>query len=71
MAIKIMSWDDLEQDKIDEEIKKLKKLDFEIVEQVKEWIGNLTTLEHLYELREYIEDLIIRWDETEELEEDE
>jgi hypothetical protein len=71
MAIKVMGKSEIAQHKLDVELKQLNKLQEELLNQIKGSIGTLIDLDYLYELQEYIEDLIVKWEETEfELEED-
>jgi len=71
MAIKIMSRSEIVQNKVDAELKQLKKAQDQLVKEIKTTIGYLVDLDYLHELQEYIEDCIIEWENEEfELEED-
>jgi len=65
MAIKVMGKSEIVQRKIDAELKQLEKLQEEFLNQIKESIGLLIDLDYLYELQEYIENLIVEWEEVE------
>jgi hypothetical protein len=69
MAIKIINRDEAINYKLDAEIQQYKKMELEIMDQVKKAISYLTDLDYLYELQDYIEDLIREW-QDEELEEE-
>ena len=72
MAIKIVGKGEIEQNKLNAELKEIEELGSEVVEIVKSSLDCLVSLDHLHELKEYIEDLIINWEELElEDEEDE
>lgn len=71
MAIKIMGRSEIERSKVEAELKAMKKLQEDLVNQIKVSIGSLVDLDYLYELQEYVEDLIAKWEDVEfELEED-
>ena len=71
MAIKVMGKSEIAQRKMESELKQLEGLQQELLNQIKESIGTLIDLDYLYELQEYIEDLIVKWEETKfDLEED-
>lgn len=71
MVIKVMGKSEIVQNKINLELKQLEKLQEELLNQIKKSMGTLVDLDYLYELQEYIEDIILKWKETEfELEED-
>jgi hypothetical protein len=65
MAIVMMDRDEVCQRKIDIEMKKLASLEEEVVQEIKIAIGRLVDLEHLYDLREYIENLLVEWESIE------
>ena len=65
MVIKVMGKAEIAQRKVDAELKELKKLQEEFLNQIKESVGMLIDLDYLYELQEYVEDLIANWEETE------
>jgi len=65
MAIKVMGKSEIVQRKIDAEMKQLEKLQEDFLNQIKGSIGLLIDLDYLYELQEYIENLIVEWEEVE------
>ena len=64
MAIKVMGKSEIVQRKIDAEMKQLEKLQEDFLNQIKGSIGLLIDLDYLYELQEYIENLIVEWEEV-------
>ncbi len=71
MAIKPMSLDEVQEHKMKIELKKMEELQKEVVTNVKIALDHLADLDHLYEIQEFIEDLIANWEEEEiELEEE-
>lgn len=71
MSIKIMGKSEIEYSKMEAELKVMEKLQEDLVNQIKISMGDLVNLDYLYELQEYIEDLIVDWEDAEfELEDD-
>ncbi len=72
MAIKIMGAKDISQDKINKYLDKLNELNSAVIKQIKTALLSVVDIEHIYDLREYIDDLIEEWQDAEiELEDDE
>lgn len=71
MTILTMDREEVQQRKTDAEIRKLEKMQGELVHHIKVAIDMLSDLDHLYDLKEYIEDSIVEWEELELDEEDE
>lgn len=72
MAIKIMGAKDISQYKINKYLDKLDKLNSAVIKQIKTALLSVVDIEHIYDLREYIDDLIEEWQDVEiELEDDE
>ena len=75
MAIKVVSRDEVNEYKLDLEIRQLKEMEVAVVAQMKESLLCLTDLDYLHEIQNYIDDLIREWGdrelETEDCEDDE
>jgi len=72
MAIKVLSRDEITTAKYNAVVQEYEDLAGEVVEQVKVALGHLVDIDHLYELKNYINQLLIDWEEIEiEDEEDE
>ena len=65
MTIKILKKSEIIKDKLESESKKLEKAKEDLLSQIKESINMLIDLDCLYEVQEYVEDLIIKWKEIE------
>lgn len=71
MAIKIMGARNISQEKIDKCLDNLDKLNGEVIKQIKIALLSIVDIDHIYDLREYIDDLIGEWEDNEiELEDD-
>ena len=71
MSIKIVTKDELEEYKINAEIKKITSLEKNVVIAIKDALSHMVHEDHLFELREYIDDLLYHWKDKEiEYEED-
>ena len=62
MAIKVVSRDEVNDFKLDVELQKLKEIETSMVIQLKESLFHLTQIDYLYDIQNYIDDLIRDWD---------
>ncbi len=67
MAIKVVSRDEVTEFKLDTELQKLKEIEVAMVAQLKESLFHLTDIDYLYDIQEYIDDLIGGWESAREL----
>ncbi len=44
--------------------KRLKELEEQLVEEIKESMESVLEIEHLHELKDYIDDLIVKWEDA-------
>ena len=65
MVIKVMSRDEINMSKYNAYIKDLEKLQAETVEYIKNALELLINIDHLYDIRNYIDQLLIDWQEIE------
>lgn len=70
MAIKMVSKTVVEQNKLDAARRKLEMIEEEMVVHIKEAINALVDIDHIYMIRDFIDDKIVNWvDEVVELDE--
>ena len=62
MAIIVKNMCDITQDKLDRYLDELERLQGEIVEQCKFTFGSLLDLDYIYELRDYLDEIIEDWE---------
>ena len=70
MAIRVLSTNEINTAKYNAEVQALEDLQEEVVEQVKFALDHLTDIDHLQDIKNYIDQLLIEWEEFE-LEEEE
>ncbi len=70
MAIRTLSTNEINVAKYNAEVQALENLQEEVVEQVKNALEHLTDIDHLNDIKNYINQLLIEWEEFE-LEEEE
>jgi len=61
MNILIKTRDQCADTKVTDVIEELERIQRELVDQIKDSISNLVTIETLYEIRDHIDDLVINW----------
>jgi ribosomal protein S13 len=61
MGIKIKTKEDIAEDKLIDLKNELDRLQNELIDQIKDSISDLASLDVLYDLRDYIENLITNW----------
>lgn len=75
MTIKVVRRDEVDEYKLDVELQKMKEMEVAMVVQIKESLFHLTDIDYLYDLQDYIDELVRGWDdrelETEDYEDDE
>jgi hypothetical protein len=62
MVIKVLGKDDLNRAKFNSKIKELKELEEDVVNQIKVSLGMLFSLESLYDISNYIDELLENWE---------
>ncbi len=65
MSIRKIKKTEVTRFKFNSRIRKLKDLEEDLLICIQESLASLTTLDSLYEVREYIEDLIADWENSE------
>ena len=63
MAIKVLNRDELAKYKLDAEFIQLKKLEREVVEQIKLSMKMFVDIESIYELKDHIDNIVSDWHE--------
>lgn len=72
MVIKSMSIDEVRDKKFAAELRRMEKLQEELVMQVKFCISQLINIDHVYDIQEHVENIIANWKDPEiEYDEDE
>jgi len=65
MNIVIKTRDQVVEDRVDDVVGELERIERELVDQIKESLENLITIETLYEIRDHIDNLVVNWVEEE------
>jgi hypothetical protein len=71
MAIRVLSTNEINIAKYNAEVQALENLQEEAVEGIKEALDLLTDMDHLHDIKNYIKQLLIEWEEFELREEEE
>jgi len=71
MAIRTLSTNEINTAKYNAEVTELENLQEEVVEQIKDALDHLTDIDHLHDIKNYIKQLLIEWEEFELMEEEE
>lgn len=65
MVIKIMRGENIRAEKLEKTVQELEELQKEVVEYVKVALSQLITIDHLYDVKNHIDQLLIDWEEPE------
>ncbi len=65
MAIKVRNAEEISQEKIDKCLGDLDRLNSAVIKQIKIALLSIVDIDHIYDLREYIDDIIGKWEDEE------